>query len=395
MKRPKALNSAGDTIVEVLIVLAVLSMAFAISSATAHRGLNQSHNAEEHSEALGALSTQVELLRSAISQQTDVSTAAAGKPFCMTGNNAIKAFDEVGNVDRSHLSQLNNSSDPTQHSYPDQCYQKGRYNLSIIYVSPPAGVEVGYYQFSVRWDGLASLGPQHELFIYRTHQLTAGGGSGINLSSSPPQIAVQVKQVLSGAATPPTVPTCADPANGPSQDGVSITLTQINGTGGSQTLSTPNAIFAGVDNGSYRADLNPSTVPSRYQTCATTSGPITPPSGVTTPVDFKIVPKCHWVTRFNTTVIKGAHHDIVTHQTYIEIYHPEYNGVYPYQGGDYWFWGVHFYAVTAPGWGYAGYIGFLPLYFDVVDQWPYDDPDITIQTPYQVLISDADGGGCT
>jgi type II secretory pathway pseudopilin PulG len=48
----KPLNSNGDTIVEVLIVLAVLGFAFSISMATANKGLSQSRNAEDPSISL-------------------------------------------------------------------------------------------------------------------------------------------------------------------------------------------------------------------------------------------------------------------------------------------------------------------------------------------------------
>src|SRR5665811_1867624 len=80
MKRLKIHNSAGDTIVEVMIVLAVLGLAFAIAYATASHGLIQSRNAEEHSEALGIINSQVELVRSAVAQQTDPAITSS---FCI------------------------------------------------------------------------------------------------------------------------------------------------------------------------------------------------------------------------------------------------------------------------------------------------------------------------
>lgn len=48
----KKLNQRGDTIIEVLIVLAILSFAFSVSLATASKSLKQSRSAEEHSRAL-------------------------------------------------------------------------------------------------------------------------------------------------------------------------------------------------------------------------------------------------------------------------------------------------------------------------------------------------------
>ncbi|HET8991430.1 MAG TPA: prepilin-type N-terminal cleavage/methylation domain-containing protein, partial [Candidatus Saccharimonadales bacterium] len=66
MKALTKINQAGDTIIEVMIVLAILSMSFGISYATANKSLNGSLNAQEHSAALGILDTQLEDLRIAL-----------------------------------------------------------------------------------------------------------------------------------------------------------------------------------------------------------------------------------------------------------------------------------------------------------------------------------------
>ena len=57
------INSRGDTIVEVMIALAVLSLAFVISYATANRALTDSQNSQEHSTALEYIDGQLEALR--------------------------------------------------------------------------------------------------------------------------------------------------------------------------------------------------------------------------------------------------------------------------------------------------------------------------------------------
>ena len=56
------LNKSGDTIVEVLVSLAILSLAFAISYSTASKALIVSQNSQEHSTALGYLDQQMEML---------------------------------------------------------------------------------------------------------------------------------------------------------------------------------------------------------------------------------------------------------------------------------------------------------------------------------------------
>src|ERR1035437_2061628 len=89
-KEYRALYQAGDTIVEVMVVLAVLGLAFVISYATANHGLIQSRKAEEQSQALGIVDSQVELLRSAFSLQ--VTIAQDGTAFCMQGTALIAGF---------------------------------------------------------------------------------------------------------------------------------------------------------------------------------------------------------------------------------------------------------------------------------------------------------------
>lgn len=57
-------SERGDTLVEVMIVLAVLGLAIGISYATANRSLLQAREAQENSQAVHRLEQQVELIRS-------------------------------------------------------------------------------------------------------------------------------------------------------------------------------------------------------------------------------------------------------------------------------------------------------------------------------------------
>ena len=171
IKRLKALNQAGDTIVEVLVVLAVLSFAMAISMSTANKGLNQSRNALEHSQALGIVNSQVELLRSALSKKVDV---YRGSPFCMKNNQEITPFDIVPPADTNVLD-----------SYPGACTQ-GFYRSSIVYhSSPPAPIQP-YFEFRVLWEGIGGLGRQQETLVYRIHKLTTQPSPDLVLGSPSP-----------------------------------------------------------------------------------------------------------------------------------------------------------------------------------------------------------------
>jgi type II secretory pathway pseudopilin PulG len=163
--KSKRLNSSGDTIVEVMIVLAVLSLAFAISLSIANKGLQQSRNAEEHSHGLGILNSQVEVLRSAIAKDADV---FKNQPFCMTASNAPSP--NVADI---------NKLDGT--GYPGEC-KEDIYYKSITYNSaatPP------YFELRVRWDGIGSLGRQQENLSYRITKLAFAVPPPINLTSPP------------------------------------------------------------------------------------------------------------------------------------------------------------------------------------------------------------------
>jgi prepilin-type N-terminal cleavage/methylation domain-containing protein len=157
----RSLNSRGDTIVEVLIVLAILSLAFAFSLATATKGLSQSRNAEEHAQAQGHLSSQIELIRAAIASGVNVFDATSS--FCMNGTTPVKFSS--GTIIPNDSNVDSNGNYP---NYPTAC-RVGDYNLSATYIDN-ADPSQRYFQLRARWHGVASLGPQQEGYTYRVHR---------------------------------------------------------------------------------------------------------------------------------------------------------------------------------------------------------------------------------
>ncbi len=75
-------NSRGDTIVEVMIVLAVLGLAIGISYATANRSLINARQAQENAQATTLAQSQVEALRS-LADDTTPNIFQAG-PYCLS-----------------------------------------------------------------------------------------------------------------------------------------------------------------------------------------------------------------------------------------------------------------------------------------------------------------------
>lgn len=90
-------SNRGDTIVEVMIVLAVLGFAISISFATANRSLLNARQAQENSEATAYVQSQVEALQT----MAALSTATTGifdltltTPFCITDVTAALPYIE-------------------------------------------------------------------------------------------------------------------------------------------------------------------------------------------------------------------------------------------------------------------------------------------------------------
>jgi hypothetical protein len=172
-----------------MIVLAVLGLSFAISYATANRGIIQSRNAEEHSEALGIINSQVELLRSAYAAKQDLTNVTTAVPpntsppsFCMQTSPVSTAplpFINVAGVGYT-VPTSTQTDDFTK--YPtspanNNCVQYTYYHVSVTYRPAPSPTTQPYFDFIVRWQGLGDLGIQQEELTYRINSITASTAS--------------------------------------------------------------------------------------------------------------------------------------------------------------------------------------------------------------------------
>jgi len=138
----KPLLQRGDTIVEVLISLLVISAilvgAFVLSQ-TSSRNVRDS---QEHAEALGLLQGQVELLRTAAGVEGALSGIAQDSAFCMNGQ-----ARPVGTSDTA-------------------CQQSNLYNLSIVDLGQGTDVQTNKFRLTVTWDRLGG-GTNQESLVYR------------------------------------------------------------------------------------------------------------------------------------------------------------------------------------------------------------------------------------
>jgi len=171
----KTRGQAGDTIVEVMIVLAVLGLSLSISYATANHALIQSRNAEEHSEALGILNSQVELLRQAFAQQ--VTVKQDGTAFCMQGTTPVTGF---GTGYPTATAAADDFTQYPNHSTTNDCNHNSFYYASIVYDTTNSD-----FDLRVRWDGLGSLGRQQEELTYLISASSMTGSFTNGYSTAP------------------------------------------------------------------------------------------------------------------------------------------------------------------------------------------------------------------
>ncbi len=150
--QPRTLGQGGDTIVEVMIALAILGLAIGISYATANRSLLAAREAQENTIATGLVESQIEILR------TMVDTAALPSmnifqpgPYC--------------------LSQTPPSPTYTVY-YPildkTKCTQQGMYYIDIAYkAGPPIGADI--FTVTATWDNVQGDGSDTAVLEYRLH----------------------------------------------------------------------------------------------------------------------------------------------------------------------------------------------------------------------------------
>jgi type II secretory pathway pseudopilin PulG len=150
----------GDTIVEVLVSLAILSSALAISYATASRSLLQTRQAQEHSEALKIAENQMENLRQ-LAGSTDPTKDIfiTGNGFCIDSTAAVIQFKPPA-TGTTFTPPASASADNTAR-YPAQC-KSGFYYFGVAY-----NAATGVFTVSVRWDGVTKQGLDQVQLTYK------------------------------------------------------------------------------------------------------------------------------------------------------------------------------------------------------------------------------------
>lgn len=133
-------NQTGDTIVEVLIVIAIISSVLGGAYAMTNRNVNNNQQAQEHSQALKVAESQLEQLKSYIAAHPEAQPAV-NENFCMNLNaNTIekKTFTYTG---------VGATLPTTDDYYPEECQKNdGRYMTGIKRTGET-------YTVYISWDG--------------------------------------------------------------------------------------------------------------------------------------------------------------------------------------------------------------------------------------------------
>lgn len=163
----------GDTIVEVMIVLAVLGLAIGISYATANRSLQNTRQAQENSQASELLQSQVEQLR--VSTDTSIYTNPSTTTFCMIGGT-------VTPIDGTHPCKFNQTGSACTAADPF-CYSVviSRCDTASDPCSAP-----GTFTATATWPDVTGSGNDTVTTDYRMPQLPPGALSWSNSAPSCP-----------------------------------------------------------------------------------------------------------------------------------------------------------------------------------------------------------------
>lgn len=159
MRSIKKLTSRGDTIVEVMIVLAILGLALSICYATANRSLTNARQAQENAEASELVSSQIEQLRA----NSYLLTSNPRSPYHGDMNNSSKAFCFLDDSSIKVLPIDSNSLSNSTLYENSGCRKNDRYNIAVKRTVGTNTFTATAYWDSVTGDGQDSVTMSYNL----------------------------------------------------------------------------------------------------------------------------------------------------------------------------------------------------------------------------------------
>lgn len=148
----KSLNIRGDTIIEVMLVLAILGLALSISYSAASTSLLAARQAQESSQAASLMQSQIELLQANRKQvdSTQPNYIYQAGSFCMNPDPAANAVQSFASG-----CDFNNDGSALEPA--------GRYNVRIDQTV------ANTFRLVVSWDDVAGNEENTATFFYRIY----------------------------------------------------------------------------------------------------------------------------------------------------------------------------------------------------------------------------------
>lgn len=158
----KRLGDIGDTIVEVLIALTVISLVLGGAYVSANRSLNNSRQAQERGEALKIVQSQVERLKF-VASGSDDTIFIIPNTFCFDSNNTIHTATNPARVTNPPVDQDNFSL----YTSPN-CKGQGLGQLFNISIERNTTNPNQFTAFA-RWDRVGGVGKEEVKLVYRVY----------------------------------------------------------------------------------------------------------------------------------------------------------------------------------------------------------------------------------
>jgi hypothetical protein len=170
----RKLTNCGDTIIEVLVCIAILMAVLSGAYLTANRSLENFRHSQERLEATKLAESQIEKIKQVVSEPLngrlfDLPNAGdrVGRPFCLSDTGLVPTKRDLN---WSAMPSL--ATDPLSGSlYPSpQCFNiQGRYNLSIVYTQTDTdSYRQNQFTVRVRWFKLGG-GKEEVKMEYQLH----------------------------------------------------------------------------------------------------------------------------------------------------------------------------------------------------------------------------------
>lgn len=157
MVRSKA-RQRGDTLVEVLISILVVSMILTGAYVTTNRSTVGIRDSQEHAEALKLAQGQLEQLRANSSSDQAVFSQPDNTPFCMVGGAPV----QVSSQSDGGKCKVDRAGAPTT--------GQPAYELNIV--RQDCTIATGCNEFTIKasWDSVTGSGRANEQMVYRLYK---------------------------------------------------------------------------------------------------------------------------------------------------------------------------------------------------------------------------------